>query len=162
MTEQDKTYQIRPIGTVRHAEGGFRLEILEPYRPALRHLDQFTHVMVFWWAHKLDNEKDRSVMQADLPYAPGVRAGVFACRAEYRPNPIAMTTCFIVDVDEEKGLVQLAWIDAFDGTPLVDLKPYIPMADRIRDVDVAEWLKDWPEWMEDAAEFFAQADVDFG
>lgn len=162
MTEKQETYQIEPIGYVRHADGGFRLEILEPYRPALKELDQFTHVMVFWWAHKHDNEKDRRVMQADLPYAEGVRAGVFACRAEYRPNPIALSTCFMVDMDEENGLVQLAWIDAIDGTPIVDLKPYIPLSDRIRDVGVAEWFKDWPEWAEDAAAFFAEADIDLG
>jgi tRNA-Thr(GGU) m(6)t(6)A37 methyltransferase TsaA len=162
MTEQKETYHIHPIGYVRHADGGYQLEILEPYRPALKHLGQFSHVMVFWWAHQHDNDQDRRVMQADLPYAKDVRAGVFACRAECRPNPIAMTTCFIFDVDEQNGIIHLAWIDAFDGTPLVDLKPYIPMADRIRDVGVAEWLKDLPEWMEDAAAFFAETDLDFG
>jgi tRNA-Thr(GGU) m(6)t(6)A37 methyltransferase TsaA len=155
-------YQVYPIGYVHSAEDGSRLEILEPYRPALKHLGQFSHVHVIWWADKNDNEQARSTMQAKLPYAESVTAGVFACRAEYRPNPIAVTMCPLLGVDEQKGIVHLAWIDAFDGTPVLDLKPYIPISDRVRDVRVAEWLADWPEWMEDAAEFFAEAGDIFG
>jgi tRNA-Thr(GGU) m(6)t(6)A37 methyltransferase TsaA len=138
------------------------LEILEPYRPALKELGQFSHVIVLWWADQVDNPEYRHTMQTELPYARGTTAGVFACRAEYRPNPIGITTCIILDIDEQQGTVTLPWMDAFDGTPLLDLKPYIPMADRIRDVRVASWLEGWPEWMEDAAEFFAEHPVDFG
>lgn len=47
--------------------------------------------------------------------------GVFATRAEYRPNPIAMTTCKILKVDEVKGIVTVADIDAYNGTPIIDL-----------------------------------------
>jgi tRNA (Thr-GGU) A37 N-methylase len=73
-----------------------------------------------------------------------------------------VTTCFLLDVDEGSGIVHLAWIDAFDGTPILDLKPYIPVSDRIRDVGVPEWFTDWPEWMEDGADFFAEAGDLFG
>jgi tRNA-Thr(GGU) m(6)t(6)A37 methyltransferase TsaA len=162
MSDQQQTYVIRPIGYIRSTEDGFHLEILEPFRPALKQLDQFSHVLVFWWADKHDNDADRSTMQTELPYARGTQAGVFACRAEYRPNPIALTICPVFYVDEETGVVGIPWIDAFDGTPLVDLKPYIPVSERIRDVEVAEWLADWPEWMEDAGAFFADADIDLG
>ena len=68
----------------------------------------------------------------------------------------------VIDVDVENGVVILPWIDAFDGTPVLDLKPYITVSDRIRDVNVAEWMQDWPEWMEDAGEYFAEHAVDFG
>jgi tRNA-Thr(GGU) m(6)t(6)A37 methyltransferase TsaA len=156
------TYELHPIGYV-HAEGGsFHLEILEPYRPALKELVCFSHVMVFWWANQQDNPEQRAVTTTQLPYAPGVEAGVFACRAPYRPNPIALTTMFMLDVDIEHGIIHLPWIDAEDGTPLLDLKPYIPVSDRIRDVRVAEWFADWPQWMEDAGEFFAKNDVNLG
>ncbi|NIS78679.1 MAG: tRNA (N6-threonylcarbamoyladenosine(37)-N6)-methyltransferase TrmO, partial [Anaerolineales bacterium] len=152
------TYHLHPVGYVRHTDGGYQLHILEPYRPALKQLDQFIYAMVFWWAHEHDNPKDRNVMQAELPYAPGEVAGVFACRAECRPNPIALTTSFIIDIDEEAGNVQLAWIDAHDGTPVLDLKTYVPISDRIRDVGVVPWFEGLPEWMEDAAVFFAESD----
>jgi len=161
MTEKE-TYQMSPVGYVRAGEDGFRLEILPPYRPALKKLDQFSHVMVFWWAHQNDNPEQRAITTTSLPYAPGVEAGVFACRAPYRPNPIGLTTMFVVDVDVENGVVILPYLDAEDGTPVLDLKPYIPVSDRIRDVSVAKWFADWPEWMEDAGEFFAQHEVELG
>lgn len=155
------TFDLKPIGYVDQKDGVYRLKIQEPFRPALAQLDRFTHAHVLWWADRHDNPNDRSIMQAELPYAPGEIAGVFACRSEYRPNPIAMTTCFLVDVDETTGVVTIAWIDAFDGSPVLDIKPYIPVSDRIRDVGVAPWLEDFPEWMEDGAAFFAEADFEF-
>jgi tRNA-Thr(GGU) m(6)t(6)A37 methyltransferase TsaA len=159
-----QTYQLHPIGTVRASdeEQSYILQINEPYRAGLKQLDQFSHALIFWWADKMDTEKYRNIMTAELPYAPGVEAGVFACRSEYRPNPIAVTTMMLLHVDVEAGVVVLPWIDAFDGTPVLDLKPYIPISDRIRDFKVAEWLTDWPDWMEDAGEYFTQHEVDFG
>ena len=162
--QSPKTYQLHPIGYVHasDAEGSYTLQIEEPYRPALKQMEQFSHILIFWWADKMDTEQYRNIMTTELPYAPGVEAGVFACRSEYRPNPIAVTTMMVLSVDVENGVVTLPWIDAFDGTPVLDLKPYIPISDRIRDYHVAEWAADWPEWMEDAAEYFAEHATDFG
>lgn len=140
-------FQIYPIGYIRRSEDVINLEILEPFRPALKQLDHFSHVMVFWWADKHDNKKSRSATQCEPPYAKGIVTGVFATRAEYRPNPIAMTTCEILKVDEVKGTVQIANIDAYDGTPIIDLKAYFPVCDRVKVAEIPEWLSDWPEWM---------------
>jgi tRNA (Thr-GGU) A37 N-methylase len=85
-------------------------------------------------------------MQCELPYAEGEIAGVFACRSEYRPNPIAVTVCEIVSIDEEAGTVGLTNIDAFDNTPLLDLKPYIPVVDRVQEVKTPDWYAEWPQW----------------
>jgi len=139
--------QIYPIGYIRRSENRTYLKILEPFRPALRQLDHFSHVMVFWWVDKHDNDKSRSIMQTKPPYAKEILTGVFATRAEYRPNPIAMTTCKILKVDEENGIIQVADIDAYDGTPIVDLKAYFPVCDRVKEPRIPEWLSDWPEWM---------------
>lgn len=159
-----KSYQINPIGFVRASdeEQSYILEISEAYRPALKELSRFSHVMVFWWAEEVDTDEARKVLTADLPYAPGTVAGMFACRSPARPNPISISTSAVLNVDEENGIVVLPWIDAFDGTPVIDLKPYIPVSDRIRDFRVAEWAQDWPEWAEDAAAYFAEHAVDFG
>jgi tRNA-Thr(GGU) m(6)t(6)A37 methyltransferase TsaA len=163
MSDKQPTYQVYPIGYVEGDEAeGFTLEILEPYRPALKHLAKFSHVKVYWWFDQADAPEWRSMMQSELPYAEGVTAGMFACRGPARPNPIAETICAVIDVDEANGVVRLPWIDAFDGTPVLDLKPYIPVSDRVRDVRVAEWCEEWPEWMEDGAAFFADADIDMG
>ena len=142
-----EAYQVYPIGYVRRSGGDVYLEILEPFRPALRQLNHFSHVMVFWWADRHDNERSRTIMQTEPPYASGKLTGVFATRAEYRPNPIAMTTCKVLKVDEENGTVRIANIDAYDGTPVVDLKAYFPVCDRVKEATIPEWLSDWPEWM---------------
>ena len=142
-----KTYRIYPIGYIRRTEEGIHLEILEPFRPALKQLEHFSHVMVLWWADKHDNEKSRRIMQTEPPYAKGRISGVFATRAEYRPNPIAMTTCPILKIDEVNGIIQITDIDAYDGTVVVDLKAYFPVCDRVKEVRIPEWLLNWPEWM---------------
>lgn len=152
------TYELRPIGTVNVNESAqsFTLSVQEDFREGLQQLEHFSHALVFWWADKHDNKGDRQIVTAKLPYAPGVTAGVFACRSEYRPNPIAMTICPIHSIDADKGVVHLAFIDAFDGTPLLDIKPYIPVCERIRDFAVPQWFQEWPEWQEDAAAFFSE------
>ncbi len=155
-------YQLHPIGNIRNVEGSFQLEIFEPFKSGLKELSRFSHVMVFWWAHHHDNTQDRAIVTTPLPYAGGMTAGVFACRSPYRPNPIGFTIMNILYVDVEKGIVSLPWIDADDGTPLLDIKPYIPVSERVRDVQVAEWFSGWPQWMEDAGEFFANNQIDFG
>lgn len=140
-------YQIYPIGTIRRSGDGAHLEILELFRPALRQLDHFSHVIVYWWADQHDNKESRSRMQCRPPYAGDRLTGVFACRAEYRPNPIAMTTCKLLEVDEQMGVVRVADIDAYDGTPILDLKAYFPVCDRVKEARLPEWLAGWPEWM---------------
>jgi tRNA-Thr(GGU) m(6)t(6)A37 methyltransferase TsaA len=141
------TFQISPIGYIRRTESGITLDILEPFRPGLKQLDHFSHVIVLWWADRHDNEKSRSILQTEPPYAQGKVTGVFACRSEYRPNPIALSTCKILAVDQEGGILKIAEIDSIDGTPILDLKAYFPVCDRVKEAQIPEWLSDWPEWM---------------
>jgi tRNA-Thr(GGU) m(6)t(6)A37 methyltransferase TsaA len=143
----EKAFSLVPIGKIVRSGGEVSLAIDEPYRPALKQLGRFSHVMVLWWADRHDNERSRGILQTEPPYAQGHVTGVFATRAEYRPNPIAMTTCKLLEVDEERGAVRVAEIDAYDGTPIVDLKAYFPVCDRVREAHIPEWLSDWPEWM---------------
>jgi tRNA-Thr(GGU) m(6)t(6)A37 methyltransferase TsaA len=144
--QKKEVYEIHPIGYVRRPGNIIRLEILEAFRPALKQLNQFSHVLVLWWAHKHDNGKSRTKMQTEPPYARGHTTGVFACRAEYRPNPIAVTTCGLLSVDEESGFIEVGNIDAYDGTPIVDLKAYFPVCERVKQARLPAWLADWPEW----------------
>jgi tRNA (adenine37-N6)-methyltransferase len=148
------TIELRPVGHIETDEsrGVYRLHVHEPYRAALRGLGSCNTAIVLWWADRIEGERDLVV---ELPYAPGVVTGVFANRDQSRPNPICLTTTFIVGVDEEAGTVDLAWIDALDQTPLLDIKPYLPMADRVMSARYPEWLEGFPESMEDSAEFFA-------
>ncbi len=141
--------QLNPIGQVcRHGEKTI-LEIAEPYRPALKQLGHFSHIIVLWWANHHDNEEDRNIMQVRPPYAQDKLTGIFATRAEYRPNPIGLTTCKIKAVDEVNGIVEIYNIDALDDTPIVDIKGYFPICDRVEEVRIPEWLDGWGEWMPD-------------
>lgn len=142
-----KTYEIHPIGYVKRFGEEVYLEILEPYRPALNKLEEFSHVIALWWADKHDNPEHRAITQTELPYAKGVKAGIFACRSEYRPNPIALTTCRIEEINHEEGNLKVNNIDAFDGTPLLDLKAYFPVLDRVKEVKMPWWTEGWPEWL---------------
>ena len=65
--------------------------------------------------------------------------GVFACRAPERPNLIGLTACRIVKI--KGNVVEVAGLDARDGTPIVDLKPYIPKGDAIPEATTPEWVK---------------------
>jgi tRNA-Thr(GGU) m(6)t(6)A37 methyltransferase TsaA len=154
-----KRIEIEAIGEVRadDAKGYYALEIAQPYRDGLKGLSEFGRIQVLWWAHGMDDAKMRSTLVCELPYARGTKAGVFACRAEYRPNPVDLTSCGLVEVRAKEGLVVLDYIDAVDGTPIVDIKPYIPVCDRARGIKVPEWFRSWPEWIEDSAAFFSSA-----
>ena len=120
-----------------------------PYRPALKELGTFSYVIVFWWAGRFDNAEQRSVLVTPLPYADGVEAGVFACRSPERPNLIMTTVCELKGVDQKNGVVKVNNIDAFEGTPVVDIKPYYPITDRVQDAHIPEYLADWPQWLPD-------------
>jgi tRNA-Thr(GGU) m(6)t(6)A37 methyltransferase TsaA len=139
--------KVFPIGYVRRNGERTYLEILEPYTPALKELEHFSHVQVFWWFSQFDDDMYREVMQSEhAPYnAPTL--GMFACRSPVRPNPIGLTTTEMLSVDHDKGEVEIVNIDAFDGTPILDLKAYFPSCDRVREVRVPEWAAEWPQWL---------------
>jgi excinuclease ABC subunit A len=141
-----ETFEIFPVGYVRTDSGRTYLEILEPYIPALKELEHFSHVQVFWWFSEFQDKMCREITQSEPLYEAPV-TGVFASRSPTRPNPIGLTTAEIVHVDHKKGIVDIVNIDAYDGTPILDLKAHIPVQDRVKDVGVPEWTSHWPEWM---------------
>lgn len=134
-----QVYQLHPVGTVEKEGGVTRLVIAEEYAPALKGLDGFSHVVVLYWFHKNDVPRKRRILQV---HPRGNRrnplTGVFACRAPVRPNLIALSVCRIRAV--EGRVVRVDTIDAFDGTPILDLKPYIPAIDSPKGVRLPQWL----------------------
>ena len=147
MSPKPETFQVFPIGYVRRRDGRTVLDILEPFVPALKELERFSHVQVLWWLSAFDDEMYREVMQSEhAPYEAPV-LGMFACRSPVRPNPLGLTTAETLRVDHAKGEVEIVNIDAFDGTPVLDLKAYFPSCDRVKDVRIPQWAADWPEWL---------------
>ena len=150
---------VSPVGFVRLESGGFYLEIAPEYRAALNGLEGFSHINVLWWSHLLEAPECRAIVECDQPYqnAPA-RVGIFATRSPLRPNPIALSVAPVLHIDVESGRIDLGYIDAEDGTPVLDIKPYHPCADRVRDVQTPGWCAHWPQWFEDSAEFDWQAE----
>jgi tRNA-Thr(GGU) m(6)t(6)A37 methyltransferase TsaA len=136
---------LKPIGFVRTEAVGkevrdkslvsqivFREELTE----ALEGIQDFSHLFVIFWLHQV---KERGIMKVyprgrqDLPLL-----GVFATRTPHRPNPIGLTRVKLVSV--EGNVVTVQGLDAFDGTPVLDIKPF-DFWDTTEDAKVPDWWK---------------------
>jgi len=149
-----QNYQVTPIGKINVNEKGMFIELEPKFIPALQVLDGFSHLSVIWWFSDFDNAEMRNILETPQPYknAPAVM-GIFATRSPVRPNPIALTAVQVVQIDHKKGIIQIAWIDANDGTPVIDIKPYTPSSDRIETPGVPEWCSHWPKSLEQSEGF---------
>lgn len=149
-----KNFTLRTIGRIAARGGETAVLLDEAYRPALRGLRGFSHLAVLWWFDKCDNEAARGTLTVDAPYrhSPAV-LGTFATRSPARPNPLALTMAEIVRLDEARGVVSLGYLDADDGSPVLDLKPYTPSLDRVEHPRVPDWCTDWPGSLEASADF---------
>lgn len=144
--------QLNPIGQIR-AGSEFSIELGQEYAAGLAGLEGFGHVVVIWYANQCP-EWDPAFIQVPKPYKQAPDSlGIFATRSPYRPNGLGLSVASIADVDPRKGVIRLHWIDAEDGTPVLDLKPYHPSSDRIRDLILPAWCDYWPKWYEDSDSF---------
>lgn len=149
-----KAIELEPIGTV-HFEGDESfIQIDSKFRQALRGLDGFGQINVLWWFSGCDTLTSRNVLQVPRPYkdAPEVM-GVFATRSPQRPNPIALTTCEVLWFDERTGIISVPFIDAEEGSPVLDIKPYTPSFDRVESPKVPQWCSHWPQNTTESAFF---------
>ena len=116
-----KQYTVYPIGRVKKTEGRTTIVLDKKYQPGLMGLDRFSHVWVLWWFDRNDTPEKRSILQVHPRGDPAnPKRGVFATHAPVRPNLIAMTRCKIVSIKE--NVIEIEKIDAFDNTPVLDLK----------------------------------------
>lgn len=137
--------QINPIGTLHscyHEKFGIprqpglvqsataTLELLPPYNQpeTLRGLDQFSHLWIIFLFHQTARDAWKATVRP--PRLGGnQRVGVFASRSNFRPNPIGLS---VVQLEQIKGTtLELRGGDFLDGTPVLDIKPYIPYADAL-------------------------------
>ena len=117
----EPSYTVYPIGKVVK-EGGRTLIVLdEKYEPGLKGLGQFSHVTVVYWFDRNDTPERRAILQVHPQGNPDnpIR-GVFATHSPVRPNLIAISRCKIVSVHD--NVIEIEDIDAFDNTPVLDLK----------------------------------------
>ena len=160
--EEMTQMKLTPIGRIEQGEDGAAVVLDKKYAPALAGLQGFPHVQVIWWFDGCDNEDDRNVLVNDKPYTNGPAAlGTFATRSPQRPNPIAVTTAGVTYVDAEHARVGLTFIDALDGTPVLDLKPYTPSLDRVENPGSPSWCAHWPKSVEASGDFDWEKEFNF-
>jgi len=132
-------FEIRPIGHVRSpykekqdAPRQGRLSVTvseividEQYLPGLDDVEKKSHLIILSWFDRAD----RTVLRAS-PYYEESERGVFAIRSPNRPNPVAFS---VVDLIRRDGnVLRVRGLDALDGTPIVDIKPYYPDIDCVK------------------------------
>ncbi len=110
------------------------LELLPPYdrAEALSGLEGFSHVWVIFVFHQALRGQWRPTVRP--PRLGGSRRmGVFATRAPFRPNPIGLSVCALEGVEQRAGRpwLRLGGVDLLDGTPVLDVKPYLPYTDAL-------------------------------
>lgn len=137
-----KMFSVYPIGFVRKEKKKEYLEILSEFCLGLYRLETISHAFVLWWIHESDTSEARNVRKT-VPrvtnaFSPPQEMGTFATRSPRRPNPLGLTLVKITKVTEHQVFVD--HIDAFDGTPVLDIKPYLPNGDR---VDEGVFLPQW-------------------
>lgn len=110
------------------------VEVFKEYSRGLKDLDGFSHVILLYHFH-LINEASLEV----IPFMDDQSRGVFATRAPGRPNPIGISVVRLVGI--EGNILRVKDLDIVNGTPLLDIKPYVPEMDT-RDVIKKGWLEE--------------------
>lgn len=148
------TYNVNSIGTICNNESGVFIKLAPEFIPAIKALEGFSHINVLWWFSDFDDNRYRNVLETEQPYknAPD-KMGIFATRSPIRPNPIGLTAVEVISIDVPGGIIYIAYIDANDNTPVLDIKPYTPSLDRVEKPKVPDWCSHWPKSLEASATF---------
>ena len=138
---------LTPIGTVKNSVKNRKdsswgddvsLIILdEQYACGLKGLEEFSHAVILFHLDQAGYEKERHLQRRPQNRDDMPLVGIFSQRGKDRPNRIGMTSVEIVSVEE--GTLAVKGLDAIDGTPVLDIKPYYPAYDK-KDASVPEWV----------------------
>ena len=130
----NRMFRLNPIGTIHSPYKAKKeaphqgkkcvaeIEILREHEDGLKDINGFSHLHVIYWLHKSGSYS----LSVNTPWDPEPR-GMFATRAPNRPNPIGYSVVEIVEVSGNR--LRVRGLDAIEGTPVIDIKPYIPLID---------------------------------
>lgn len=100
------------------------IEVFEEYSAGLKSIEKLSHLIVLYWG----DQANREVVESVPPWeTEGKSYGVFSIRSPNRPNPLAFCVCKVVSVEGNK--IKVTGLDAFDGSPLLDIKAYSAKSD---------------------------------
>ncbi|UCB52831.1 MAG: tRNA (N6-threonylcarbamoyladenosine(37)-N6)-methyltransferase TrmO [Candidatus Zixiibacteriota bacterium] len=140
-----KKFEIHAVGYVRNEVkkprfGGWQdliseIHLLPDLEEGLDGIKDYSHLVVLYWLDKVDKVK----LKMHPQHKNGVpKVGIFACRCPSRPNPIAATSCQLI---ETKGsTLKVKGLDAIDGSLVIDIKPYWPQYDQVPAAKYPEWV----------------------
>lgn len=136
---------LRFIGVVERVnEELSSIRIFDEFAEGLQGLDTFSHLIILYWFHLREAEEERKVLKVVPRRHPGApEVGVFASRSPSRPNPIGFSVVELVKV--EGTILWTKGLDALEGSPILDIKPYLPRADAVPEAVVPAWTLHGPK-----------------
>ena len=145
--EQLSPISVRPIGVVRNARTALgadgwqllpsRIDVFDEFRRGLDAIDGFSHIIVLTWLDRVpDADRGAIALRPEGTHYPEA-VGIFALRVPGRPNPIGLSVVPLLG--REGTTLHVRGLDAVDGTPVLDLKPYLPRYDSVPDASLPDW-----------------------
>ncbi len=130
--------ELKFIGVVESSGELSSVKIFPEFCVGLEGLNNFSHITVLYWFHLRNSEEERRTLRV-VPrrHLGAPQVGVFASRSPSRPNPVGLCVVELVKIQDCTLVVR--GLDALEGSPIIDIKPYIPRADSISDARVPEW-----------------------
>jgi len=132
-------YGKAPYQPIDDEEEEFCIVLDERYSEGLKELEKFNYIYVLYYAHLISRE---TKMVISPPWTVDAKVGVFASRSPVRPNPIGLSVVKVKGIVDNR--IYTFGLDVFDGTPVLDIKPYIKDLDSKDDANVG-----WIEEMDD-------------
>lgn len=146
-----RTIRLTPIGIVRNgvkepqphgwADVVSRIVIKPDISDALLGLDGYSHVIVLFWPHRVPDDVRGSKRQLHpMDDERNPLMGVLATRSQIRFNPVLVSPVRLLGV--KGNVLRVRGLDAIDGTPVIDIKPYMPHYDAVADAKGPRWLSE--------------------
>jgi len=140
---------LEPIGIVRSpvveplddnwADVVSEIHVTDGLAAGLKGLEQFSHILVCFFMHRFTFDPAGDLVRRPQGRSDMPELGIFAQRAKHRPNPIGITAVKLLGIQD--NVVRVRGLDAIDGTPVLDIKPYFPAFDRIDRPMVPDWVE---------------------
>jgi tRNA-Thr(GGU) m(6)t(6)A37 methyltransferase TsaA len=147
MAEQPPDMKLKAIGVVRNgvkqpvrhgwSEVVSDIVVDSHLAEALDGLEEFSHIIVLYWMHQLTPGRKLKLKVHPMGKPELPLTGRFATRAPSRPNPVGQATVRLLE--RRDNILKVKGLDAIDGTPVIDIKPYIPGYDLATDAKAPRW-----------------------
>jgi len=136
---QALTWQDRATRMKAQSQSISELIIDPDLKGILDGIDDFSHLMVLYWSHLIPEGKRRVMKVHPLGSKAFPLVGIFATHSPARPNSILVTVVHLIS--REGNIIKVTGLDALNGSPILDIKPYIPDHHELEDVRMPDWMK---------------------